>query len=68
MYVSDAALRKAPKWLKTPVGVTFGFGGKLVSFAPKKTPPGTPATASEVFDITNISLSQSYNTPSVTLK
>lgn len=52
MYVCDAALRKAPKWLKTPVGVTFGFGGKLVSFAPKKTPSGIPATASEVFDNT----------------
>lgn len=52
IYVCDAALRKAPKWLKTPVGVTFGFGGKLVSFAPKKTPSGVPATASEVFDNT----------------
>ncbi|KAH7443245.1 hypothetical protein KP509_02G027200 [Ceratopteris richardii] len=27
---------KAPKWLKRPVGVTFGFDGKLVSFHTKK--------------------------------
>ncbi|XP_066994333.2 protein transport protein Sec31A isoform X2 [Anabrus simplex] len=25
-------LRKAPKWLKRPVGASFGFGGKLVMF------------------------------------
>ncbi len=45
-----AALTKAPKWLKRPVGVSFGFGGKLVSFAPKKGAGagGAPAT-SEVF-------------------
>jgi len=42
------ALRKAPKWLKRPVGATFGFGGTLVSFAPKKTTPGTTAVGSEV--------------------
>ncbi|CAK9869335.1 unnamed protein product [Sphagnum jensenii] len=38
----DAALTKAPKWLKRPVGVSFGFGGKLVSFFPKK---GAPASS-----------------------
>lgn len=42
------ALRKAPKWLKRPVGATFGFGGTLVSFAPKKTTPGATAVGSEV--------------------
>ncbi len=42
----DAALTKAPKWLKRPVGVSFGFGGKLVSFFPKK---GSPAS-SEVIE------------------
>ncbi|EFJ32492.1 hypothetical protein SELMODRAFT_230767 [Selaginella moellendorffii] len=26
---------KAPKWLKRPVGTSFGFGGKLVSFKKK---------------------------------
>ncbi|XP_054267907.1 protein transport protein Sec31A-like [Macrosteles quadrilineatus] len=26
-------LRKAPKWLKRPVGASFGFGGKLVTFS-----------------------------------
>lgn len=27
------SLPKAPKWLERPVGVTFGFGGKVVSFS-----------------------------------
>ncbi|GLJ29888.1 hypothetical protein SUGI_0590840 [Cryptomeria japonica] len=31
---SSGALLKAPKWLKRPVGVSFGFGGKLASFRP----------------------------------
>ena len=25
-------LKQPPKWLKRPVGVSFGFGGKLVAF------------------------------------
>lgn len=33
---------RAPKWYKRPTGVSFGFGGKLVSFH-----PGTSAGASE---------------------
>ncbi|XP_024364075.1 protein transport protein SEC31 homolog B isoform X2 [Physcomitrium patens] len=44
----STALRKAPKWLKRPVGATFGFGGKLVSFAPKKAAPGAAAAGSEI--------------------
>ncbi|CAI0560283.1 unnamed protein product [Linum tenue] len=28
---------RAPKWYKRPAGVSFGFGGKLVSFHPKST-------------------------------
>ncbi|EEF34442.1 nucleotide binding protein, putative [Ricinus communis] len=30
-----AATLRAPKWYKRPAGVSFGFGGKLVSFHPK---------------------------------
>ncbi|KAH9534416.1 hypothetical protein CY35_17G005100 [Sphagnum magellanicum] len=46
-YDYSTALTKAPKWLKRPVGVSFGFGGKLVSFAPKKGAGagGAPATS-----------------------
>lgn len=29
----EATLRRAPRWLRRPVGATFSFGGKLVSFA-----------------------------------
>lgn len=32
---------KAPKWLKCPAGVTFGFDGKLVSFGAKKGASGS---------------------------
>ncbi|KAK8086275.1 hypothetical protein PG994_001249 [Apiospora phragmitis] len=35
-------LAKAPKWLERPVGVTFGFGGKLITFKPVPTQPGQP--------------------------
>eukprot|EP00249_Psilotum_nudum_P022019 c28342_g1_i1 orf=734-3148(-) len=44
---TSQALR-APKWLKRPVGVCFGFGGKLVSFYPKKTASGAAAINSEI--------------------
>ncbi|MQL67954.1 hypothetical protein Taro_000254, partial [Colocasia esculenta] len=40
---------RAPKWLKCPVGVSFGFGGKLVSFRPSSSPPGASTPTSEVF-------------------
>ncbi|CAM8961850.1 unnamed protein product [Rhodiola kirilowii] len=32
---------RAPKWYKRPAGVSFGFGGKLVSFHPKVTASGS---------------------------
>ena len=28
----EATLRRAPRWLRRPVGAAFGFGGKLVTF------------------------------------
>ncbi|XP_072165070.1 protein transport protein Sec31A-like [Diadema setosum] len=31
-------LKKPPKWLRTPVGATFGFGGKLITFTSPKMP------------------------------
>ncbi|KAK4841237.1 hypothetical protein QYF36_001217 [Acer negundo] len=42
-FTASAPLR-APKWYKRPVGASFGFGGKLVSFCPKSSGGG----ASEV--------------------
>lgn len=35
MHTFCAAPLRAPKWYKRPVGASFGFGGKLVSFHPK---------------------------------
>ncbi|KAJ0256748.1 WD40 repeat-containing protein [Hirschfeldia incana] len=40
---------KAPKWYKRPVGASFGFGGKLVSFQAKAPQKGTSCIPSEVF-------------------
>nr|VDD62579.1 unnamed protein product [Brassica oleracea] len=40
---------KAPKWYKRPVGASFGFGGKLVSFQSKAPPKGASCITSEVF-------------------
>lgn len=45
---SSGALLKAPKWLKRPVGVSFGFGGKLASFRPSTTSQGAVGS-SEVY-------------------
>ncbi|CAL1599669.1 unnamed protein product [Knipowitschia caucasica] len=33
-------LKKPPKWIRRPVGASFGFGGKLVTFECLKPPPG----------------------------
>ncbi|KAJ6385250.1 hypothetical protein OIU77_028438 [Salix suchowensis] len=42
---SGRAKLRAPKWYKRPVGASFGFGGKLVSFRPRSSAGG----GSEVF-------------------
>lgn len=48
-------LKRAPKWLKSPVGVSFGFGGKLVTFGPKKAAPGAAGPSlSEVESLPNV--------------
>ncbi|XVF22908.1 hypothetical protein REPUB_Repub12eG0211300 [Reevesia pubescens] len=39
---------RAPKWYRRPVGASFGFGGKIVSFRPWLSGLGTSAS-SEVF-------------------
>ncbi|ONK67816.1 uncharacterized protein A4U43_C05F4080 [Asparagus officinalis] len=46
---SGEARLRAPKWLKCPVGASFGFGGKLVSFQPSSSALGTPSNSSEVY-------------------
>jgi len=51
---SSFSLAKPPKWLKRPVGASFGFGGKLVRFhAIKEADPKKPASKSKV-EITKI--------------
>ncbi|CAL9148419.1 unnamed protein product [Musa hybrid cultivar] len=40
---------RAPKWLRRPVGLSFGFGGKLISFQPCQSTPEDRLPASEVY-------------------
>ncbi|TAQ89122.1 hypothetical protein B7494_g2514 [Chlorociboria aeruginascens] len=39
------SLKKAPKWLERPVGASFGFGGKLVSFSVVPSEEGRPRSS-----------------------
>jgi protein transport protein SEC31 len=39
------SLGKAPKWLERPAGVSFGFGGKIVSFGLEPEVAGKPRTS-----------------------
>ncbi|KAK9141413.1 hypothetical protein Scep_011094 [Stephania cephalantha] len=46
----NSAHLRAPKWLKCPVGASFGFGGKIVSFQPSRSASvGASAGTSEVY-------------------
>ncbi|KAL5703467.1 hypothetical protein ACHQM5_028555 [Ranunculus cassubicifolius] len=40
---------RAPKWFKRPVGASFGFGGKLVSFHPSQSSGTNSVVNSEVY-------------------
>lgn len=42
------SLTKAPKWLERPVGVSFGFGGKLVIFSQEPQQPGQHKRSSKL--------------------
>ncbi|GAV89261.1 WD40 domain-containing protein/SRA1 domain-containing protein/Sec16_C domain-containing protein [Cephalotus follicularis] len=46
---AHASPLRAPKWYKRPVGASFGFGGKLVSFRSKPISAGASSGSSEVF-------------------
>lgn len=48
-YLFYAVSLRAPKWYKRPVGASFGFGGKIVSFQPRTPVAGASASTSEVF-------------------
>ncbi|KAK3684292.1 hypothetical protein B0T22DRAFT_273555 [Podospora appendiculata] len=39
------SLPRAPTWLERPVGVSFGYGGKLVIFKKNDTPAGQPRSS-----------------------
>ena len=45
MIGAKSRVGRAPKWLRRPVGATFGFGGKLVSFDNKNHPSSTAGVA-----------------------
>lgn len=46
MVGAKSKIGRAPKWLRRPVGATFGFGGKLVSFDSKNHPVTSSAAGS----------------------
>ncbi|KAG0051196.1 protein transport protein S31 [Gryganskiella cystojenkinii] len=55
------SLKQPPKWLRRPVGATFGFGGKLAVFRnkpapPLNLPPGAVAPAGVPTIISSVSL------------
>lgn len=49
MHLLRAAYLRAPKWYKRPAGVSFGFGGKLVSFNTKSSAGGAPSGSEVCF-------------------
>jgi len=48
MVGAKSRIGRAPKWLRRPVGATFGFGGKLVTFDSKNQPVNTNPQAKKV--------------------
>ncbi|XP_075717335.1 protein transport protein Sec31A isoform X2 [Rhinoderma darwinii] len=44
-------LKKPPKWLRRPVGASFSFGGKLVTFGSEKTQPTQQHPQAEHFHV-----------------
>ncbi|XP_075139846.1 protein transport protein Sec31A isoform X2 [Leptodactylus fuscus] len=44
-------LKKPPKWLRRPVGASFSFGGKLVTFGLEKTQPTQQHSQAEQFQV-----------------
>ncbi|XP_073493126.1 protein transport protein Sec31A isoform X3 [Phyllobates terribilis] len=44
-------LKKPPKWLRRPVGASFSFGGKLVTFGAEKTQPTQQHPQAERFHV-----------------
>lgn len=49
------SLPKPPRWLERPIGASFGFGGKVVSFRPADT-SATPASRKSTLRITQFSV------------
>ncbi|KAI9793017.1 MAG: protein transport protein S31 [Piccolia ochrophora] len=46
--VDSFTLPKAPKWLERPIGASFGFGGKVVSFRQLKDAAGATSRKSKI--------------------
>ena len=40
---ASSGAARAPSWMRRPAGASFGFGGKVASFASDSPKPGTPA-------------------------
>ncbi|KAG0219481.1 protein transport protein S31 [Mortierella sp. NVP41] len=62
------SLKQPPKWLRRPVGATFGFGGKLAIFRnrpapPMNLPPGAVAPAGVPTNISTVTLASIVTEP-----
>ncbi|KAF9543707.1 protein transport protein S31 [Mortierella hygrophila] len=64
------SLKQPPKWLRRPVGATFGFGGKLAIFRnrpapPMNLPPGAVAPAGVPTNISSVTLVSVVTEPEI---
>ncbi|KAF9325461.1 protein transport protein S31, partial [Linnemannia elongata] len=64
------SLKQPPKWLRRPVGATFGFGGKLAIFRnrpapPMNLPPGAVAPAGVPTNISSVTLVNVVTEPEI---
>ncbi|KAG0287831.1 protein transport protein S31, partial [Linnemannia gamsii] len=64
------SLKQPPKWLRRPVGATFGFGGKLAIFRnkpapPMNLPPGAVAPAGVPTTISSVTLANIVTEPEI---
>ncbi|EEC03709.1 protein transport protein Sec31A, putative, partial [Ixodes scapularis] len=61
------SLLKPPKWLRKPVGASFGFGGKLISFT-KQQQPNAGAPAAQLVHISQVVTEQKLMAQSAQLE
>ncbi|XP_076368334.1 COPII coat complex component secretory 31 isoform X2 [Tachypleus tridentatus] len=64
-YTVSVSLKKPPKWLRKPVGASFGFGGRLVTFVHELPQPHHGQPGHPVPPIHQVYISQIVTEPEV---